>query len=71
MSKRKSGELKKFFSDKGYGFIQSQKGDIFFHISDSENLDINSLREGITLSYEESKDVKSGKTKATNVTIEE
>lgn len=71
MSKRKSGELKKFFSDKGYGFIQSQKGDIFFHISDSENLDINLLREGITLSYEESKDVKSGKTKATNVTIEE
>jgi CspA family cold shock protein len=71
MSKRKSGELKKFFSDKGYGFIQSQKGDIFFHISDSENLDINSLREGVTFSYEESKDVRSGKTKAINVTIEE
>lgn len=70
MSKRKSGELKKFFSDKGYGFIQSQKGDIFFHISDSENLDINSLREGVTLSYEESKDSRSGKTKAANVTIE-
>jgi CspA family cold shock protein len=71
MSKRKSGELKKFFSDKGYGFIQSQKGDIFFHMSDSEDLDINSLREGITLSYEESKDLRSGKTKAANVTIEE
>jgi cold shock protein len=71
MSKRKSGELKKFFSDKGYGFIQSQKGDIFFHISDSENLDINSVREGVTFSYEESKDVRSGKTKAINVTIEE
>jgi|TARA_Y100000389_G_C17421842_1_gene497175 cold shock protein len=71
MSKRKSGELKKFFSDKGYGFIQSQKGDIFFHISDSEDLDINSLKEEITLSYEESKDVRSGKTKAINVTIEE
>ena len=70
MSKRKSGELKKFFSDKGYGFIQSQKGDIFFHMSDSEDLDINSLREGITLSYEESKDARSGKTKAANVTIE-
>ena len=71
MSKRKSGELKKFFSDKGYGFIQSKKGDIFFHMSDSEDLDINSLREGITLSYEESKDARSGKTKAANVTIEE
>jgi len=71
MSKRKSGELKKFFPDKGYGFIQSQKGDIFFHMSDSEDLDINSLREGITLSYEESKDARSGKTKAANVTIEE
>jgi len=34
-------------------------------------LDINSLREGITLSYEESKDARSGKTKAANVTIEE
>ena len=71
MSKRKSGALKKFFPDKGYGFIQSQKGDIFFHMSDSEDLDINSLREGITLSYEESKDARSGKTKAANVTIEE
>ena len=71
MSKRKSGELKKFFSDKGYGFIQSKKGDIFFHMSDSEDLDINSLREGVTLSYEESKDLRSGKTKAANVTIEE
>lgn len=71
MSKRKSGELKKFFSDKGYGFIQSKKGDIFFHMSDSEDLDINSLREGINLSYEESKDARSGKTKAANVTIEE
>lgn len=71
MSKRKSGKLKKFFSDKGYGFIQSQKGDIFFHMSDSEDLDINSLREGITLSYEESKDARSGKTKAANVRIEE
>jgi len=71
MSSRKSGELKKFFSDKGYGFIQSKKGDVFFHVSDSDSLDINLLREGVTLSYEESKDLRSGKTKAANVAIEE
>ena len=71
MSKIKSGELKKFFSDKGYGFIQSKKGDIFFHITDSEDLDINALEEGINLSYEESKDSRTRKTKAINVTIEE
>ncbi|MFT5795468.1 MAG: cold shock CspA family protein [Ulvibacter sp.] len=68
---RKNGELKKFFSDKGYGFIQSKKGDIFFHVSDSEDLDVDSLQEGITISYEESKDIRSGKTKATEVQIEQ
>lgn len=70
MSKRKTGELKKFFSEKGYGFIQSKGGDIFFHVTDSKNLDLNALKIGINLSYEDSKDIKSGKTKAINLTIE-
>jgi CspA family cold shock protein len=71
MFKRKKGELKKFFSEKGYGFIQSKKGDIFFHVSDSQGLDVNLLKEGVVLSYDESKDSRSGKTKAEKVTIEE
>lgn len=70
MSKEKSGELKRFFSDKGYGFIKSNKGDIFFHISDSNGLNVDSLTEGTNLSYEESVDARSGKTKAINVAIE-
>ena len=70
MLERKKGNLKKIFSDKGYGFIQAHKKDVFFHVTDSEGLDINSLREGITVSYEESQDARSGKTKAINVTVE-
>lgn len=68
---RKSGELKKFFADKGYGFIQSEKGDIFFHVTDSQDLDVNSLNPGIILSYEESQDSRSGKNKAINVSLEQ
>jgi cold shock CspA family protein len=68
---RKTGELKKFFEEKGYGFIQTPKGDIFFHVSDSPELDINSLREGAVLSYEETQDSRSGKTKAGNVQLEQ
>jgi CspA family cold shock protein len=71
MSSRKTGELKKFFEEKGYGFIQTPRGDIFFHVSDSEELDVNSLSEGVILSYEETRDERSGKTKAGNVQVEQ
>lgn len=71
MTARKTGELKKFFDDKGYGFIQTPRGDIFFHVSDSEDLDINSLRLGAILSYDEIQDSRSGKNKAGNIKIEQ
>jgi len=71
MSTRKSGELKKFFDDKGFGFIKSNQGDVFFHVSDSQQLNTNALQGPITLSYEEDTDARSGRTKAINVAIEE
>lgn len=70
MSNRKTGELKKFFEDKGFGFIKSKKGDVFFHISDSQNLNINTLQEQTMVSYEEDTDTRSGRTKAINVAVE-
>ncbi len=71
MSTRKSGKLKKFFADKGYGFVDAANGDLFFHVNDSAGLNVNALHDGVLLSYEESKDSRSGKAKAVNVAIED
>lgn len=68
---RKTGELKKFIADKGYGFIKSENGDVFFHVTDSADLDQNALNEGVNLSYEMGTDSRSGKSKAINVEVAE
>jgi len=67
---RNTGELKKFFADKGYGFIKTEKNDIFFHVNDSTGINTDALQEGISLSYEITQDNR-GKTKACNVQIEQ
>jgi len=72
MANRATGALKKFFHDKGYGFIQTPQGkDVFFHVNDSEDLNQDLLNEEVRLSYEISQDSRSGKNKAVNIQIEE
>lgn len=47
------GKVKKIISDKGFGFIEGDKGDdLFFHHSSLEGVAIESLREGQTVDYE-------------------
>ncbi|QED23467.1 cold-shock protein [Candidatus Deianiraea vastatrix] len=64
---RQNGKIKKFFADKGYGFISTDGGDIFFHVTDS-SIDANELALNVTVSYEEERD-RNGKTKACKLEI--
>jgi CspA family cold shock protein len=46
------GTIKKL-TDKGYGFIEGEKGDIFFHHSALVEIDYDSLQEGQRVEYSE------------------
>lgn len=47
------GTIKKIISEKGFGFIEGQGGEFFFHRSSVEGADFNDLREGQQVEYEE------------------
>lgn len=46
------GTIKKL-TDKGFGFIQGERGDIFFHLSALSETDYDNLQEGQHVEYEE------------------
>jgi len=47
------GTIKKLISEKGFGFITGEQGDIFFHRSAVEGTTFEELREGQTVEYQE------------------
>ena len=47
------GMIKKVIADKGFGFIEGERGDLFFHHSAVEGTTIESLQIGQRVSYEE------------------
>jgi CspA family cold shock protein len=47
------GTIKKLVSDKGFGFIAGDSGDLFFHLSALEDSDFENLEIGQTVEYEE------------------
>lgn len=65
----KTGTVKWFNEQKGYGFIESSDGgeDVFVHISAVEKAGMRTLREGQKVSFELQKDPKKGKTSAVNL----
>merc|ERR1712032_1195984 len=70
---RQTGRLKKFFEEKGFGFIEYESGDsrdVFVHQGQIRNGTKEQLVEGMTLSFELESD-GNGKLKATNVLIED
>lgn len=70
---RQAGSLKKFFEEKGFGFIQcddSAHGDVFVHFSQVQNGVKDDMVEGIRLDFDMAPDDKSGRLKAINVKIE-
>ncbi len=65
----KTGTVKWFNGQKGYGFIAPDDGtkDVFVHISAVERSGMDDLREGQKVSFEEEKDNKSGKFSAVSL----
>ena len=45
------GKIKKLVSDKGFGFIQGDGPDMFFHHSAVQNANFDELREGQMVEY--------------------
>ena len=64
-----TGTVKWFNQQKGYGFIQPDRGgkDVFVHISAVERSGLRGLREGQKVSYEIETDRRTGKQTATNL----
>lgn len=46
------GKIKKLLSEKGFGFIESDRDDLFFHHSEVQGTSIEQLSEGQTVQYE-------------------
>jgi CspA family cold shock protein len=47
------GTIKKLISNKGFGFIEGESGELFFHSSAVENSSFDDLREGQSVEYNE------------------
>jgi CspA family cold shock protein len=45
------GKVKKVIAEKGFGFIEAQGGDLFFHHSELQGVAIEELREGQQVEY--------------------
>jgi CspA family cold shock protein len=46
------GTIQRLVADRGFGFISSDKGDIFFHHSVVKDTSFEALNEGQTVEYE-------------------
>ena len=68
----KTGTVKFYNSQKGFGLIQPDDGtkDVFVHASALERAGIRSLRDGQKVSYEIETDQRSGKQSAGNLRAE-
>jgi cold shock protein len=52
------GTIKKVIADKGFGFIEGERGDLFFHHSAVESGNIETLQVGQRVNYEEGRGPK-------------
>jgi len=52
------GKIKKLITDKGFGFIEAEDGDIFFHHSALIGIAIEDLSEGQQVEYDEGRGPK-------------
>ena len=52
------GTIRKLITDKGFGFIEGEKGDLFFHHSSVEGATFEELREGQSVEFDEGRGPK-------------
>ena len=52
------GKIKKVLADKGFGFIEGEDGDLFFHHSAVEGTTMEALRIGQAVTYQEGRGPK-------------
>jgi CspA family cold shock protein len=52
------GKIKKVIAEKGFGFIKTDKDDLFFHHSELKDVTIEELREGQAVEYTVGKGAK-------------
>ena len=52
------GTIKKLIMDKGFGFIQGERGELFFHHSALDGVTIEELRKGQKVEFEEGRGPK-------------
>ena len=52
------GTIKKLLADKGFGFIEGERGDLFFHHSACEGTSIEELQIGQAVTYDEGRGPK-------------
>ncbi len=52
------GTIKKLISEKGFGFIEGERGELFFHHSAVQDTPFESLREGQQVDYTEGRGPK-------------
>ncbi len=45
------GTVKKLVSERGFGFIEGERGDLFFHTSEVQGVAFDELREGQAVEY--------------------
>ena len=58
---KKQGTIKKIVSDRGFGFISGDRGDVFFHFSSMGEGEFDELHEGQAVEYEVEEDGGSGR----------
>ena len=46
------GKIKKIVADRGFGFVEADSGDLFFHHSEVQGTTFDELQEGQTLEFE-------------------
>lgn len=52
------GTIKKLIAEKGFGFIEGEKGELFFHHSALVGIAIETLHEGQSVEYDEGRGPK-------------
>lgn len=61
------GVIKKLIADKGFGFIEGEGGDLFFHHSAVNGTPFEALQEGQTVEYTEGQGPKGPRAESVTV----